>query len=138
MGLKGLNNVKRAMDVDIYKQMNDEIRKVYIKLLVEVIKETPVDTGRAKNNWFLSVATPSNKITNSDGVANFNEASRVPNDVINNTVYFTNNLPYIGTLEYGGYSQPGTNKTIRGFSRQAPNGWVRQSMLRAANRVRAI
>ena len=138
MALKGLDNVKRALNVDVYNQMNAEVKGIYFKLLREVIKETPVDTGRAKNNWFLSVSAPSQETTTVKGGANFKELGKIPAKVLDKKVYFTNNLPYIGTLEYGGYSQPGSSKTIKGFSKQAPNGWVRQSMLRAANRVRAI
>ena len=43
------------------------------------------------------------------------------------SIYISNNLPYIATLEYGGYPNPpksGSGKTVNGFSKQAPKGMV--------------
>ena len=138
MPLIGLKNVKRAMNVDIYNQMNDDIKGVYVNGLTLVITETPADTGRARNNWFLSVGSPSSKTTNVSGSANFNQLNKLPARVLNRKLYFTNNLPYITTLEYGGYAKPGTDKTINGFSAQAPNGWVRATLIKMANKIRSL
>lgn len=45
------------------------------------------------------------------------------------TIYISNNLPYICMLEYGGYSKESkTGKTVNGFSKQAPNGMVGVTM----------
>jgi hypothetical protein len=138
MPLKGLDNVKRAMNVDIYNNMNDDLKGVYLSGLTNIIKETPADTGRARNNWFLSVASPSTKITRISGSANFNQLNKLPSRVINRKLYFTNNLPYIGVLEYGGYPIPGGELTEGGFSKQAPNGWVRKTLIKMANKIRSL
>lgn len=67
---------------------------------------TPVDEGTARRSW---QSTP----------------------LDSNPYYFTNSLPYVRMLEYGGYTdKPETEKTIGGFSKQAPQGMVR---INAAN-----
>lgn len=51
----------------------------------------------------------------------------VPDTKGDESLFISNNLPYITTLEYGGYPNPpkkGTGKTINGYSKQAPNGMV--------------
>jgi len=138
MPLKGLDNVKKAMNVDIYLQMNTNIKGVYLAGLTNIIKETPVDSGRARNNWFLSVSSPSTKITRVSGGANFNQLNKLPKRVLNRKLYFTNNLPYIATLEYGGFPIPGGDLTEGGFSKQAPNGWVRSTLIKMANKIRSL
>ena len=43
------------------------------------------------------------------------------------TIYISNNLPYITKLEYGGYPKNpkgGSGKTVNGYSKQAPEGMV--------------
>ena len=138
MPLIGLDNVKKAMNVDIYLQINDDIKGVYLAGLTNVIKETPVDSGRARNNWFLSVSTPSTKLTSVSGAANFNQLNKLPKRVLNRKLYFTNNLPYITTLEYGGFPVPGGDLTTNGFSKQAPKGWVRSTLIKMANKIRSL
>ena len=138
MALIGLGNVKRALN-NIPVQVNKDVKDIYIVGLKEIIKETPVDNGRAINNWFLSVGAPSNKTTTStDGGGSFAQVGKLPSRVIGRKIYFTNNLPYINMLEYGGYSQPGTSKTSGGFSIKAAKGWVRKAVGRMANKVSKI
>lgn len=138
MAIKGLGNVKRALNEDIYNQMNSDIKGVYLAGLTNVIKETPADTGRARNNWFLSISSPSTKITNVAGSPSLNQLNKLPTRVLNRKLYFTNNLPYIGVLEYGGYPIPGGELTEGGFSKQAPSGWVRSTLIKMANKIRSL
>lgn len=142
MPLEGFDKVKRALNTDIYNNLNSKVRKVYFKGLRDVIKETPVDNGRAKGNWFISTTSPSTEVKlgkSSNVNASFAQLNKIPEKILGNAVYFTNNLPYITKLEYGGYSKESTTgKTSNGFSIQAPNGWVRKALLRMANEVREI
>lgn len=78
-----------------------------------IVKKTPVDTGRARGNWQIGIGqdiistTPrTNKTGNVSGETN--KLSQVSGD---ETIYISNNLPYIVRLEYGS-------------SKQAPNGMV--------------
>ena len=138
MPLIGLDKVKKAMNIDIYLQMNNDIKGVYLAGLTNIIKEAPVDSGRLRNNFFLSVGSPSTKLTNVSGSANFNQLNKLPKRVLNRKLYFTNNLPYAVTLEYGGYPIPGGDLTVGGFSKQAPNGWVRSTLIKMANKIRSL
>ena len=151
MPLRGMSNVKK-MTSDRLVKMNDDVRGVYLAGLFNVIEGTPVDSGRARNNWFLSVSAPSQKTTKSKskGLAAIRQLRTMPKSVLNKKIYFTNNLPYIGLLEYGGYPKnvkKGTfNKklkkyeirSISGYSKQMPRGWVRVALRLMANKIRKL
>jgi hypothetical protein len=75
----------------------------------------------------------------------------MPKRVVNKKMFLTNNLPYIETLEYGGYPNPvkkgswdvkGKKFTIKstgGFSKQvAPDGWVRKTLKSMASKIRQL
>ena len=152
MPLIGRVNLDLAI-ADLVGVANDDVRGVYLAGLKNIVQGTPADSGRARNNWFLSVGAPSNKITTSSSVGgggSLSQASKMPKDVLNNTIFFTNNLPYIGVLEYGGFPSPvekgsyiKRSKTfeilsINGFSKQAPNGWVRKTVIQMQNKIRSL
>jgi len=150
MPLIGLKGVKLAID-ELPKNANDNVRGVYLAGLKNIVQETPADTGRARNNWFLSVGAPSNKTTTSESVgggASLSQASKLPKNVLGKKIYFTNNLPYIGVLEYGGFPKPvkkGSRINGRyqklsrnGFSLQAPKGWVRINLKRMQSKIKKL
>ena len=152
MPLKGLGNVRLAIG-DLKESANDNVRAVYFTGLRAIIEQTPRDEGRAINNWFLTSRQPSTQTRgkNKAGTASQKSAATMSRNVLNKTFYFTNNLPYIHVLEYGGYPTPvkkGTyNKrtktyeirSIDGFSRQvAPKGWVRAVVIRMQNAIRKL
>lgn len=140
MPLLGREKVNNAIE-DLYTKTNDNIRGVYLSGLVNIVQETPVDEGRARNNWFLSVSTPSSAVTTSKakGLGAIRQLSKMPKRVLNRKLYYTNNLPYISKLEYGGFTnKPETDKTVGGFSKQAPNGWVRKTLILMQNKIRAL
>jgi hypothetical protein len=95
------------------------VRKIALDILRSVVLKTPVDTGRARGNWFVSVGDPVAKTTESvdttggttinAGAVEINSASG------DNSIFITNNLPYIGRLE-------------NGYSKQAPAGMVAVTM----------
>lgn len=101
---QGLDQVVRASEID---------------LSTRIIKRTPVDTGRARGNWFPSVDTPITKFDNASKSAatSISAAVAVANNAVGRKYYLTNNLPYIFRLEY------------QGWSNQAPNGMVRVSVI---------
>ena len=146
--------VKLGIAIDkLVNVTNDNLRGVYLAGLANIVQETPADKGRARNNWFLSVGAPSNKTTTSASVGgggSLSQASKMPKDVIHNKIFFTNNLPYIGVLEYGGFPSPVDRGSyikksksyqilsINGFSKQAPNGWVRKNIIKMGNKIRSL
>jgi len=150
MPLKGRKNVNLAIN-NLVKSANDDVRGVYLAGLANIVQETPADKGRARNNWFLSVGAPSNRTTTSASVGgggSLSQAGKMPQDVLNNKIFFTNNLPYIGILEYGGFPSPvekgswikGRYQKLsaNGFSKQAPNGWVRATVIKMGNKIRSL
>ncbi len=93
-------------------------RMVALELLGRVIQETPVDTGRARGNWNVSVGRE-DPATNDERRAPqaLQEGGAVIEGVKLGTrgdqVYVTNGLPYIGPLN-------------NGHSQQAPRGYVQR------------
>ena len=101
-------------------------RKVALELFSRVIYKTPVDEGRARANWQVTIGTTASGTVEIDDKSGSATMSRAVADSrgfkAGDTIFLTNNLPYILTLEQGGYSDG--PKTVGGFSRQAPNGMV--------------
>ena len=97
-------------------------RAAIIDVSTDVIKQTPVDSGRARGNWFASIDNPiqSPILTEKDvtGAMSIARTNAVAAGAPGNKYYLTNNLPYIFRLEY------------QGWSKQAPQGMVRVSVLR--------
>lgn len=108
------------------------IRGVTFKLFSAIIKSTPVDSGRARGNWFTTGQKPSSKITNKSdksGSGSISDAQQVIVGIADWSRFtLTNNLPYIEKLEFGGYGDG--PKTSGGFSTQAPQGMVRINIAR--------
>ena len=119
----------------IGKSIDETGRAIALELMGSIIKDNPVDTGRAKGNWQTSIGSPKTgeiSRTGEDGaLAELDSA--VAKFGAGKVIYLANNLPYIWRLEYGGYGTgPGaTNKTTRdGYSVQAPYGMVRTNVAR--------
>lgn len=96
-------------------------KKSVIDLTSDIISDTPVDTGRLKNNWFPSTGAASEQTTE----ATANETGDRSNSFVSNqlaldkTFYFTNNLPYAFRIEFEGWSKV-----------KAPQGMVRRNAIR--------
>lgn len=110
----------------------DNVRKkVALKIYSSIVTKTPVDTGRARGNWQIGIGhdiyTETEKTNKSGDVS---EAEGQINTAKGDqTIYISNNLPYICKLEYGGYTDKAeTEKTIGGYSKQAPMGMVGLTM----------
>ena len=95
-----------------------------------IIMMTPVgDTGVAQGGWVPSIndyqPTPPTKA----GSVDLQKVETFAYNSVGKTYYLTNSVPYIGKLEFGGYPKPSRGeKTINGFSTQAPQGMVRISV----------
>ena len=152
MPLKGLGNVKAAIN-RIPEQLNNDVKGVFIAGLTNIIQETPVDTGVTRNAWFLSVGAPSGANggrANKSGSGSVKQLAKMPKSILGKTLYFTNNRPNINTLEYGGFPTPvkqgshiKRSKSYEklssgGYSKQAPGGWVRKSLILMRNKIRKL
>lgn len=91
----------------------DSVRDVAVATAVSlhsrITLKTPVDTGRARANWFVAEGAP--RIATTESVT----AQKPPSLKGDSVIYITNSLPYIVPLEYG-------------HSKQAPAGMVRLSI----------
>lgn len=100
------------------RSLEDTVKAVSTELFTSVIKDTPVDTGRARGNWQASIGTPASGETNaSQGEAEALVYSRARSFELGEVLWLTNNLPYARRLEYG-------------WSQQAPAGMVRKNVSR--------
>lgn len=90
-----------------------------MKIFTQVVQKTPVDTGRARGNWQISIGTDNTGELDRDDKKQkgakpsflSEEASKLEGCKGDETIFISNNLPYIQALEYGS-------------SKQAPNGMV--------------
>lgn len=91
-------------------------RGTALTLFGNIVKRTPVDTGRLRGNWQAQINTPPLGTTTTDdrsgGKANAGAKREVGIAKIGDSIYFTNNLPYAGVIEDGS-------------SKQAPQGMVK-------------
>lgn len=108
-------------------------RKTALDMFTDIVLLTPADTGRARGNWQLSFGTPASgvieRLDKTGSAVTAEIASKLNQKVDpNRDILFVNNLPYIGVLEYGGFGDG--PKTTGGFSKQAPRGMVRVTIMR--------
>ena len=133
----------KKIEQKIDRTLNKGVRATLFEVSTAIIKETPADTGRARGNWQASVGRGATGTI--EGIQSESHGQAIAIRDVNQTVsvavgevyYLTNNLPYIGVLEYGTYpttfkynrKQKGGPKITRdGFSIQAPYGMVRKNM----------
>jgi hypothetical protein len=109
-------------------------------LFKRVIYKTPVDSGRARANWQVTIGAQASgtvELDDKNGGATMSKATAASAGFsAGDTIYLTNNLPYIRKLEEGGY--PDGPKTVGGFSRQAPAGMVALTVQEFAAVVKQI
>ena len=113
-----------SIETELLADVNAEVRAVSLNLLRGLIRLTPVDTGRAKGNWFVSIANPNREIDNDRRQATaFSEGAiqiALAKGRAYPTVTISNNLPYIERLNDG-------------YSMQAPKKFVETELDRIVN-----
>jgi hypothetical protein len=108
------------------------IRKIVLDLYVKLVQKSPVDSGRFRGNWQVGInypyTTQSSRIDNqpfgsapSSGIFTEADATTKRWEFNDNAIYLTNNLPYAYRLEMG-------------YSRQAPQGIARISVMEIAGK----
>lgn len=133
----GTNRVK-ALAKAIVVNADAGYRAVAIQALINVVTATPVDTGRARSNWLVGDGSADRTVREaavepgtkgSTGGQNTTAAIREGTDKLNaaksNTLYISNNLPYIVPLN-------------EGSSAQAPAGFVETAVQAAHTAVAKI
>ncbi|MEJ8571229.1 HK97 gp10 family phage protein [Microbaculum marinum] len=96
-------------------RMDLVVRKICLDLFTRVILRSPVDTGRFRGNWQISIGDVPDGVLDLTDPSGSATISRTTAEAIGvragEEVFFVNNLPYGPALE-------------RGHSRQAPAGMV--------------
>ncbi len=97
------------------RKMDFAVRKISLELFSRVILRTPVDKGRARANWQVSIGATSNgtlELEDKSGTATISAATAVAAGLrAGDVIFLVNNLQYIQRLEDG-------------YSGQAPAGMV--------------
>jgi hypothetical protein len=84
-------------------QAEELARGTFIALMVAVVKDTPVDTGRLQGNWQCTLNDPAGGVVDRKG-------DDAPIGEIHATVkgpgvyWLSNNLPYAHRIEFDGWS----------------------------------
>ena len=104
------------------------VKKIALELFSNIIYKSPVLTGRFRANWNCSIGSPDLSTSQAIDPSGSGAISKATSTVVSYTlngqrVFLTNNLPYADRLE-------------NGWSKQAPNGMVRLSVMEIENSVR--
>lgn len=122
-----IRNIGTSVVVNVDRNVNETAALC----LTTIVTATPVDTGRARSNWVVSIGTPflgtkgppfdksgASAIATGRSVA----SSRPPESPA--SIYICNNLPYIQRLN-------------EGWSAQAPAGYVQEAVQTAIAYLRS-
>ena len=106
--------------------LNDAAVAVCTQASVNIIKKTPVDTGRARGAWFASINDMSSEVSETRSENEAIISATMTAQKAGGAVFtLTNNLPYIVGLEYG-------------RSKQSPAGMVRFTVEEINNDLRKM
>lgn len=112
------NEARRNADKATAPVVNQFMRALSLEAHGRIMLKTPVDTGRARANWNVSINAPDTSTNEAATIADApakqaEGGSRIAGAdfFAGDEIYITNNLPYIKELEDG-------------RSRQAPRGMV--------------
>lgn len=106
------------------EEIDQTKRAISLELFSSVIRDTPVDTGRARGNWQMTVDNPatSSALRLDKQPKGAPPGPELMNELVSgirglgHTNYLTNNLPYIVALEYG-HSQQGDAMVRKNIAR---------------------
>lgn len=111
----------RMFEAKTLDKMSRAARKITLDAFSEVIRMSPVDTGRFRGNWQTAIGSvPSGTIEATDPSGNMviaKVSGVVAGMQAGDVIYMANNLPYARRLEDG-------------WSQQAPAGMVRLTVQR--------
>ena len=109
------SDIKKATEK--YKEgYNTVVTESLFKVGRSIAFMTPVKEGRAQGNWFASLNTYDGTRKSDATTPQYDQIESIANISVGEIFYLTNNLPYIGKLEFEGHST------------QAPQGMVRVSL----------
>jgi len=119
-------DVDKALD-GIKADVNQFKRLIAFDLLGRIVERTPVDTGRARANWQVSINAPvitEVRYPNKESIPEGKSESVIAESVkleggiviadveLGEDIWITNNLPYIEVLEQGDHSKQNTEGIV--------------------------
>lgn len=105
------------------KEKIDTVRKkVATYAYTNISVRTPVKTGRARGNWQIGINQVETSQLDRKGISTNEEIPKLNQVKEDETIYISNNLPYIQKLEYGS-------------SKQAPSGMVGVTFAELQNKI---
>jgi hypothetical protein len=116
----------QALAERLKKNVGEVLKQVATTIDEDIRDHTPVDTGTARDSWYMTVGAPSTAFTPAGNLPH--GAAVAPHPIENiqpnadDTVYITNNAPYIEVLE-------------QGSSKQAPSGMAELAVEAAEWRI---
>lgn len=120
-------------------KLDEVLQTITIKVGESVVMLSPVDTGRFRGNWQLTIDHGSDSSLlryDQTGQQTINAlASVAKHFTAGQVAYIQNHVLYGNDLEHGLYNGPTQKVTDAGFSRQAPSGMVRITELKFASIV---
>ena len=136
----------KTFEINFKEVTEEKLRGSLLSFCTQVIKFTPVDTGRLRGNWQTSFNKPKlslldrKQLSNTSGNATSEMQQALSKLKIGDIFYFTNNLPYARVVEFGLYPNPPKDpvagKTVGGFSKLAPTGMVRVNFKRLVEKLK--
>lgn len=127
--LKGFSKRIRLRGKAVELNAEKLIRKIALAVDQTVVMETPVDTGRARLNWQVTLDSPAVGTLAEPSSPGAGEAAALAQGRAvaaaykrGQAIYIVNNLDYIGRLNDG-------------WSAQAPAGYVEAAVMVAINAV---
>jgi len=116
------------------KEKPEKCKRAFVFLMYsKIVQRTPVDEGRARGNWNVSVGKCDTSINEELKTAKYRSIDELPIPKGDTSMFISNNLIYMPKLEYGGYgryeegkqvSKANGPKTVNGYSKQAPKGML--------------
>lgn len=110
-----MNNYRADLEKAYQKKVLDRLEKTVVSVALlahaQIVQTTPVDTGRAKANWFLDINNVDVKLVEPNYDNEGEALARSQSYDIDKAIFISNNLPYIRRLN-------------EGYSDQAPAGFV--------------
>ncbi len=134
----GFSDEIRAFATQTQIRMDMIVKKVTFDMTKSLVLMTPVDTGRARSNYFFGYDPVSSIDATEDkkGTPSFERCGQFLIALkAGGVFYITNNVEYILALEYGGMGRggpkvKGAKTTADGHSTQAPAGMARVTVAR--------
>lgn len=107
--------LNKAYQKKVVEKLDNTVRLTALSVFAEIVRNTPVDTGRARANWNVDInaVDVTLQAPGHDNASAANAA--VTRYKVNDTIFISNNLPYIRRLN-------------EGYSQQSPTSFVQAAV----------